>query len=58
MNSSLCFTGENAKSCFENFKKCNLKKKKCCEKKEKSGTSSAVVDEAKKDIEPYQFFLD
>lgn len=56
MNFSRYFIGESAKSSFENFKKRYLKKRNALKKTNKSGTSSAVVDKAKKDIEPYKFF--
>ena len=45
-----------AKHCFDNFKKRYLKKKNALKKVNRSGTSSSVVEKAKKDLDPYLFF--
>ena len=48
--------GEQAKHLYENFKKRYQKKRNVLKKVDRSGTSSSVVDKAKKDLEPYLFF--
>ena len=46
-----------AKNCFENIKKRYLKRRNELKKWDKSGTSSAVVDKARRDLDVYSFLF-
>ena len=48
--------GTKAKHYFENFKKQRSKKRNALNKVKVSGTSTAIVEKVKKDLEPYLFF--
>ena len=53
----LFFLGKHAKTIFENIKKRYLKRRNALKKADKSGTSSAVVDKAKRELGVYAFLF-